>query len=46
MNSSDLLELHDLLQQKTAVIEQQSIVIEKLLLLLGENVSIEGLLKK
>lgn len=37
MNSKELLEVHDLLQQQAAVIEQQRIVISKLLQIVGQN---------
>lgn len=37
MSSKELLEIYDLLQQQAAVIEQQTIVISKLLQIVGQN---------
>lgn len=41
MSSKELVEVHDLLQQQAAVIEQQRIVISKLLQIVGQNKIVE-----
>lgn len=41
MNSKEVLELHDLIQQQSAVIDHQITVISNLLLLIGEYSSVE-----
>lgn len=45
MNSDELLEVYDLLQQQAAVIEQQTIVISKLLQIIGQNKISEEFIK-
>lgn len=45
MNSDELLEVYDLLQQQAAVIEQQKIVISKLLQIIGQNKISEEFIK-
>lgn len=41
MSSKELLEIYDLLQQQAAVIEQQTVVISKLLQLVGQSKIVE-----
>lgn len=45
MNSDELLEVYDLLQQQAAVIEQQTVVISKLLQIIGQNKISEEFIK-